>query len=161
MIAITDALKGFKYIQASFERMKYFLLFAAFLFTFSAGAQESSDRDKILQILDDQTRYWNQGDLENFMQGYWKNDSLMFIGKSGITYGWQKTLDNYKKGYPDTTAMGRLRFNIITVKELSPDTYFVVGQWFLGRTIGNLNGHFTLVFRKIDGAWKIVADHSS
>jgi hypothetical protein len=95
------------------------------------------------------------------MQGYWENDSLMFIGKSGVTYGWQNTLNNYKRGYPDTAAMGKLVFNIISVQRLSKEYYTVVGQWQLKRSIGDVGGHYTLLFRRIKGKWVIVQDHSS
>ena len=102
-----------------------------------------------------------RGDLNHFMGTYWNNDSLMFIGKSGVTYGWQNTLDNYKKGYPDTAAMGKLKFDILLVKRISTDHFFVIGKWFLNRSIGDVGGHFTLLFRKIKNKWVIVADHSS
>ena len=95
------------------------------------------------------------------MKGYWQNDSLMFIGKSGVTYGWRKTLDNYKRHYPDTVAMGKLHFKLLELKSLSPVYYFVVGKWHLLRSVGDLEGHFTLLFKKINGEWLIVADHSS
>jgi ketosteroid isomerase-like protein len=94
------------------------------------------------------------------MKGYWVNDSLMFIGKS-VTYGWQKTLDRYKKGYPDTAAMGKLTYTLLKFKPLSPVYYFVIGQWHLERSIGDVGGYFTLLFRKINGQWLIVVDHSS
>jgi hypothetical protein len=95
------------------------------------------------------------------MKGYWESDSLMFIGKSGVTYGWQNTLNNYKKGYPDTATMGKLNFTIIKVKRLSGEYYQVVGKWHLKRSIGDLSGHYTLLFQKIKGDWVIVTDHSS
>ena len=95
------------------------------------------------------------------MKGYWESDSLTFIGKSGITYGWKKILDNYKKGYPDTAAMGKLNFELVTVKRLSKDYFFVVGKWHLTRSIGNIGGAYTLLFRKIKNQWVIVTDHSS
>jgi ketosteroid isomerase-like protein len=122
---------------------------------------QSADEVRIRQILADQTAAWNHGDVKQFMQGYWKNDSLMFIGKSGITWGWNQALDNYMKRYPDTTAMGKLAFGIIVVKRLSPQYYYVVGKWMLTRSIGNLSGHYNLLFKKINGRWLIVADHSS
>jgi ketosteroid isomerase-like protein len=112
-------------------------------------------------LLQEQTEAWNRGDLEGFMKGYWENDSLMFIGKSGVTYGWQNTLENYKKGYPDTAAMGKLSFTLITVKRLSVQYFFVVGKWHLQRSIGDLQGHYNLLLRKIKGRWVIVTDHSS
>jgi hypothetical protein len=95
------------------------------------------------------------------MEGYWKSDSLMFIGKNGITYGWEKTLSNYKKNYPDTTTMGKLHFDIILLRPLSSQYYSLTGRWNLKRSIGDLTGYFTLLFRKINGSWLIIADHSS
>lgn len=119
------------------------------------------DETSIRTILAEQTSEWNKGNLEAFMKGYWKSDSLMFIGKNGITYGWQKALDNYQNGYPDTASMGKLNFDIITVKRLSPDYFFVVGKWYLKRSIGDIGGAYTLLFRKIKNTWVIVNDHSS
>lgn len=140
--------------------MKYVL---SFLFCFAALCSFAQDKDKgvILGILKGQSEAWNKGNIEDFMKGYWQNDSLMFIGKSGVTYGYDNTLENYKRSYPDTAAMGKLFFDILQVKRLSDTHYFVVGKWTLKRTAGDLSGHYTLLFRKINGRWCIVADHSS
>ena len=109
----------------------------------------------------EQTNAWNKGDLTSFMQTYWNSDSLMFIGREGVNYGWQKTLANYKKHYPDTAAMGKLRFELVDIKRLSEIYFFVIGKWYLTRSIGDLKGAFSLLFRKNSGKWVIVADHSS
>ena len=127
----------------------------------SSRASAASDEIAVREILDQQTKAWNRGDITAFMQGYWQNDSLMFIGKSGINWGWTKTLENYKRAYPDTTAMGKLSFDVILIKKLSPEYYYIVGKWMLTRRIGDLNGYYNLLFRKISGRWFIVADHSS
>jgi len=140
--------------------MKKLSLLPALFFSIVAFAQ-SGDEGTIRKVLDDQTKTWNKGDIEGFMQGYWENDSLMFIGKNGIQWGWQNTLENYKKRYPDTIAMGKLSYNIILVKKLSPEYYYVVGKWMLIRSIGDLSGHYNLLFKKINGQWLIIADHSS
>lgn len=140
--------------------MKSFLI-ALCLFCSFATIAQSKTSSKILQVLATQNKAWNEGDLVTFMDSYWKSDSLMFIGKSGVTYGWQNTLENYKKGYPDTAAMGKLTFDILHVQKLSNQYYSVVGKWFLTRSIGNVGGHFTLLFRKIKGRWVIISDHSS
>lgn len=140
---------------------KCYLLFTCLLILTVNGFCQSKDETAIRQLLHAQDEAWNRGDLEGFMQGYWKHDSLMFIGKSGITYGWQQTLDHYKKGYPDTAAMGKLHFEYIEIKRLSAEYFFVTGKWYLSRTIGNLNGSFTLLMQKIKGVWVIVKDHSS
>lgn len=122
---------------------------------------QPKDEVAIRNLLNTQTQAWNRGDVEGFMKGYWENDSLMFIGKSGVTYGWTNTLNNYKKSYPDTAAMGKLFFDLIQVKKLSKNYYHVTGKWKLKRSIGDLSGHYTLLLRKINDEWVIVSDHSS
>jgi ketosteroid isomerase-like protein len=121
----------------------------------------AQDKQAIMKVLDVQSQAWNRGDLETFMQGYWKSDSLLFVGKSGPKYGWQTTLDNYKKGYPDKAAMGQLSFDILKVQLLDKSNAFVLGGWHLKREKDAPGGYFTLWFRKINGEWKIVTDHSS
>ena len=135
-------------------------LIIALVFFISASAQPK-DELIIRTLLEEQRQAWNTGDLEHFMGTYWKSDSLMFIGKSGVTYGWQNTLNNYKKSYPDTATMGKLQFDILEVKRLSVMYFFVVGKWHLTRSIGDVGGHFTLLFKKVKNKWVIVADHSS
>jgi hypothetical protein len=112
---------------------------------------QAKDETEVRNLLARQNAAWNRGDVDSFMVGYWENDSLMFIGKSGVTYGYKNTLANYKKNYPDTTAMGKLTFTLIQL----------TGKYYLTRTIGDASGHFTLVFRKISGKWVIISDHSS
>ena len=119
------------------------------------------DETEVRNVLAKQNAAWNRGDVDAFMVGYWENDSLMFIGKSGVTYGYKNTLANYKRNYPDTTAMGKLTFTLIQVKQLSPEYFHVTGKYYLTRTIGDASGHFTLVFRKIKGTWVVISDHSS
>jgi ketosteroid isomerase-like protein len=137
-----------------------YLLLICFTISSTLLAQ-SKDELIIRNAMSEQLAAWNTGDIDRFMLTYWQSDSLMFIGKSGITYGWQNTLNNYKKSYPDTAAMGKLDFNILEVKRLSVLYFFVVGKWHLTRSIGNVGGHFTLLFKRIKNKWVIVADHSS
>ena len=140
---------------------KFSLLFIMLFYLFNISSAQSPDETIIRSEIEKQRLAWNKGDIESFMGTYWQNDSLMFMGKSGVTYGWQNTLNNYKRGYPDTAAMGKLDFDILQVKPLSDTYFFVVGKWHLTRSIGNAGGHFTLLFRKIKNKWVIVADHSS
>jgi uncharacterized protein (TIGR02246 family) len=140
--------------------MKYLLLLTLLLLQ-AVGHAQSKDEKAIRKLLDDQARAWSRGDVEGYMQGYWKSDSLMFIGKSGIHLSWQETLANYKKNYPDKAAMGKLNFDIIQVRRLSADYYYVVGKWMLTRSMGDLGGYYDLLLHKIKGQWYIVADHSS
>lgn len=131
------------------------------LFLSHQSSAQSKDGMLIRSAMQEQLAAWNSGDIERYMETYWKSDSLMFVGKSGVTYGWQNTLRNYKRGYPDTASMGKLDFQIIQIKRLSRLYFSVTGKWHLARTKGDLSGHFTLLFRKIAGRWVIVSDHSS
>ena len=122
---------------------------------------QSKDEREILSILDKQTQAWNAGNLEQFMVGYLESDSLMYIGKSGVTYGYRSTLENYRRNYAGADKMGKLTFNILHLKPLGRKHYLVVGKWSLKRTAGDVGGHYTLTFAKQKGHWVIIADHSS
>ena len=121
--------------------------------------QNASDATR--DILAKQTQSWNKGDLNGFMEGYWKNDSLQFIGKNGVTYGWNNTLQNYQQSYPNAEAMGKLTYDVVSIKTLHSDMAYVTGKWKLDRNAGNQNGFFTLLLRRMPEGWRIVADHSS
>ena len=142
--------------------MKKFLLLLISFYCFVANAQTSVDKKQILDILDRQTKAWNEGNVVDFMNGYWESDSLMYIGKSGVTYGYNSTLERYKKNYPDKSTMGKLKFDIIKVDFISREACFIVGKWHLTRPEkGDVGGHYTLLWRKMKGKWVIVSDHSS
>jgi len=141
------------------KRLTFFLLLFVGIVTLSFA--QNTDELAIRNILAQQTKEWNSGNIPAFMETYWKSDSLMFIGKNGVTFGWQKTMENYKKSYPDTSAMGKLNFELVEVKSLSPVYFFVIGKWYLTRSIGDIGGAFTLLVKKINNKWVIVTDHSS
>lgn len=135
------------------------MLFLVMALTLQVTAQDA--RREIQAVLDAQTSSWNKGNIEGFMKGYWESDSLVFIGKNGPKYGWQTTLANYKKSYPDKEAMGMLEFGILKIELIDETHAFVIGSWKLARKTDEPKGFYTLLFRKIKGEWKIVADHSS
>jgi len=139
--------------------MKKFLL--SFILIISCSTIFAQDRQAILKVMSNQQTAWNRGDIDGFMQGYWKSDSLVFVGKTTPQYGWQTTTDHYKKSYPDKAAMGQLVFTIIKLEILDKNNAFMLGGWHLTRDAGALGGYFTLWFKKINGEWKIVCDHTS
>lgn len=138
-----------------------FTILGLLMFTLS-HAQDVVANDKlaILKVMKQQEIAWSQHDLEGFMQGYWKSDSLKFYGSRGLTQGWDQTLANYKKGYPTAEDSGTLSFTIDDMTKIEEGSYWVMGQYHLKRAKGDANGVFFIVFKKIDGEWKIVADMS-
>lgn len=110
-----------------------------------------------------QEESWNKGDLEGFMEAYWKSDSLMFVGKSGITKGWNQTLTNYKNSYKNKEEMGTLNFTNKLMDFVDEETIFVIGKWNLTRldSLGDLSGHYSLIWKLKNNKWVIITDHSS
>jgi len=125
-------------------------------------AQSNKAVEAAKSLLYEQMEDWNKGDIHAFMEGYWKSDKLQFIGSRGVTYGWEQTLANYKKGYPDRATMGELSFDLIDVTQQSRNVVSVTGKFHLKRDeMDDAEGHFLLIVKKIKGKWLIIADHTS
>ena len=122
---------------------------------------EQEDKEAILAVLKAQRLAWSDNNMEEFMEGYWKSDSLKFYGRNGVTYGWDNTLERYKQAYPTPDHTGILSFKINDISKITDEAYYVMGEFHLKRTVGNATGIFMIIFKRIDGAWKIIADTSS
>lgn len=111
-------------------------------------------------VMEQQERDWNNHDLEGFMKGYWNSSELKFYGSNGLTLGWDNTLARYKKVYPTKAESGTLNFVINDISKIEGDNFWVMGEYHLKRDAGNANGIFIIIFKKINGEWKIIADMS-
>ncbi len=120
-----------------------------------------ADKDEIIKTFMATKEAWNEGDLEEFMKGYYQSDNIAFVGVSGPIYGYEATLERYIQSYPDLDAMGKLDFEVLKLYKIDTRTAIMIGKFYLTRTIGDLQGYYTLVWQKIDGNWKIISDHSS
>lgn len=120
-----------------------------------------SESDEIINTLMATQDAWNEGNLDEFMKGYWKSEKLVFTGVAGPSYGYDSTLERYKKGYPNQEAMGMLKFSVKDLYKIDQRTALMIGKFYLSRSIGDVVGHYTLVWQKMDGEWFIISDHSS
>lgn len=136
------------------------MILVAFLFACSSSSFEQ-DKNDIMAVMELQAQCWSRGDIDGFMDGYWKSDSLRFLSRRGLTKGWQTTLDNYKKSYPDKSAMGKLVFNYISFEPMNEKQMFVVGEWTLEREKDTLGGYYSLLWQKFDSEWKVIFDHTN
>lgn len=145
-------------------RISTIALFLA-LASFSAFGQSRQERSEIenavLAVMTVQSEAWNRGNLDGFMEGYWKSDTLVFASGDRVTRGWQATLDNYKKTYGTKEKMGELAFADLEVNVLSREIAVVVGSWSLKRATDNPKGKFTLIFQRRKEGWRIIHDHTS
>ncbi|MDG1511580.1 MAG: DUF4440 domain-containing protein [Mariniblastus sp.] len=114
------------------------------------------------ELLENQVSAWNDGNLEKFMDTYWKSPKLTFSSGGKTNFGWQATLDNYKKAYPTPEKMGKLHFDKLLVSRIEASSALVLGNWHLRLADGQeRDGNFSLVIRKFGEHWKIIHDHSS
>lgn len=127
-----------------------------------SGEARGSTKSAIAKVLDTQVEAWNRGDLETFMEGYWKSPELVFTSGGRVQRGWQTTLDRYRAAYGERTeTMGRLMFTDLEVHELERESAWALGRWRLETDAELRGGVFSLVFRRIDGRWLIVHDHTT
>lgn len=141
--------------------MKKIILLICLITAFNSYSQnEEKDKKAIQKVLKSQRIAWSKNNIEEFMEGYWKSDSLKFYGANGITYGWDATLERYQKAYPTKDHTGTLSFRINDISKISEDSYYVLGEFHLKREVGNADGIFMLIFKKINDEWKIIADTS-
>ncbi len=155
---------GHEFLNFVENRFMKTLLTASLLLccgSFVTGQKLKGDAESdIRRVLDRQVAAWNAGNIDEFMEGYWKSDSVQFIGPEIVT-GWTATLERYKKNYPDKEAMGVLRFDLLQLQRVGEDAYLITGNYFLTRKKDNPHGIFTLLFRRKEGKWVIVYDHTS
>lgn len=145
-------------------KLVYSFIFLGLLSCQPSASTEENQRKSIQEVqsaMDKQQADWNEGSLENYMLGYHKSDSLVFIGRRGLNYGWEQTLSNYKKSYGDRDKMGKLLFENEKIEAINGSAIWVAGRWNLLRVNDTISGSYLLVWEKINGEWKIVADHSS
>jgi uncharacterized protein (TIGR02246 family) len=128
--------------------------------TFHVAASNEPATD-IRAVLTAQAQAWNGGDIDAFMQHYWKSDELTFSSGGQTTRGWQRTKENYQRRYPTREKMGQLTFFDLEITPLGDAAALVLGRWKLTRDESPVGGNFSLVLRKIDGQWLIIHDHTS
>lgn len=137
------------------------LIAAAWIVQAIPSRASEADRAAIEALLAMQTEAWNAGEIEAFMEGYWKSDDLRFASGGDVVTGWRATLERYRRVYSDRAAMGQLAFDLYEIDVVSEQDAFVFGRFTLTRENDQPTGLFTLRFRKIDDAWLIVSDHTS
>lgn len=126
---------------------------------------EGREKALIRGVLERQVEAWNEGDVEQYMQGYWHSDKLVFASSAGFSRGWEKLLERYRYNYPDRKAMGRLEFSELEITLLGDGAALILGEWQVDRELDGrserLGGVFTLVARKFPYGWRIISDHTS
>ena len=145
-------------LKYTYSSLIFFIFFGQLYSQNPISIKDSLD---IMKVMDFQEKAWNNGDIDSFMNGYLRSEELVFSGSNGPIYGWNATKERYKRSYPDLKTMGKLSFTVNKIKSLSKNTAYLIGEYYLKRTIEDSYGHFTLIWKKINGKWLIVSDHTS
>ena len=134
-----------------------------FIFNSCAKSPQSniSEIDAIKKVLATQQIFWNNGDIDGFMLGYWNSEKFEFSWVNGTEYGWENALEKYKISYPTKESMGEFRFEILDVNLTSDTTATLNGKWELIRINDNPKGSFTYIFKKIENNWLIIKDYTT
>jgi len=148
--------------------MKIYCTLIIFLLTLTCFAQKKNlgpyysekEEKEILKVMENQTKAWNQGSIEGYMQGFWHSDSLRFVAKIGVQYGWNLALDMYKKSYNSQEGMGKLQLKAVALEFINKNVVFMIGRWQV-ESKNNAGGHYTQIWKKINGKWVITTDHTS
>ncbi len=128
---------------------------------FSQPRAGSSDIGQIKKLMERQAADWNKGNIDGYMEGYWKSDSLLFSSGGNVRRGWMDTFEKYRKSYDSRAKMGTLRFSELEISLLSSASAWVFGRWELERENDRPGGVFTLLLRKFPVGWRIIHDHTS
>ena len=130
------------------------------------GGAEEDVVSEITQMLQGSAASWNAGDLDGFLDDYWKSEELTFSGASGVTRGWEGVRERYVQGYwAPGVERDSLRFEDLEVTVLGDDHALALGRYVLFRpdddgSVRN-TGYFSLVLRRMEDRWRIIHDHTS
>ena len=126
----------------------------------SGGEYELAVREEIGSAMKEQVDSWNSGELAGFMKYYWHSEEMTFHGGKRRLQGWETLNSMYIETYSGEQR-GILEFSGVEINAISPESAYVLGDWKIELPDTVKQGKFTLIWRKIDGGWRIVHDHSS
>ena len=124
---------------------------------------EQSSAQKVYLLIMGQIAAWNSQDIDGFMAAYWKSPKLVYLDDGQQIFGWDQLYANYLNGFSDRSLMGYLEAQRVKVQMLESDMAYVLLWWdmLMGRPRTKVVGTSTLVVRRLDNDWKIVASHTT
>lgn len=139
---------------------KLILLTIPLLISFQFAPDSQEIENEIQTVIEQQKILWNEGNIEGFMEYYWKSERFTFQSGNQRLHGWDALLSRYKTSYSGEN-MGVLDFTDIDIKVLSSDFAYVLGRWKLKMKDTTREGLFTIIFQRMREGWRIIHDHTS
>jgi|GEM_PF-2039396 hypothetical protein len=113
----------------------------------------------LIGILEKQESDWNQGNMKGFLSAYWDSDTLRFVSVRGIHYGKERLQNHLKTTFPDTASMGTLSYDVVHIDLIGDNDALLTGKWLRKNDKKFRGGYFSILLRKLQGKWQIVAEH--
>lgn len=163
LVQIFTVMEGQKHVPNTSNLLIVLLCIYLFGLSQTMLAQTKTEKAKTAIELElrKQQVAWNNGNLIGFMAAYLPSDSLKFVSKRGITYGWQNVYNNYQKSYASDSLMGKLDFDFKHIELINNNHAIVTGTWQVNNQKGISSGYFTLWLKRFKNKWLIVYDHTS
>lgn len=139
------------YIQTAFSQTKM-----------DTAIIETTAVKEVMKALNGQVEAWNQGNLEQAMTFYWESPEMRWISKAGIDKGYAPVLEMFRKDFSDRSKMGVYTYDPLFIEEVSPEAVYYVFRWKIelnGKRL--MGGVSSQLWKKIDEAWVITAEHAS
>ena len=106
---------------------------------------------------------WNKGDIEGALDLYWPSPEMTWVSRAGVNRGFAdfaRAMRDEYYGRPE--QMGIYSGEVLLAKEISPETGMIVVRWSIDRDGKRLMGGVsTQLWEQVDGAWRVVFEHSS
>ncbi len=116
----------------------------------------------VQQLLESSADAWNRGDLEGFVGDYARDSGTTFMAGGTVQYGFDWIYGNYSGWWDLGDERDSLRFESVAARALGSDHILATARFVLFRGDSvTASGPFTLVWRRIEGEWKIIHDHTS
>jgi len=131
-----------------------------------AGSEPAGLQAEITAMLQASSASWNGGDLDGFLDDYWRSDELTFSDADGVNRGWVQVRDRYLRTYwAPGASRDSLRFQEVEVTPLGSEHALALGRFDLYRPQEGdsvtASGYFSLVLRRTPEGWRIIHDHTS
>jgi uncharacterized protein (TIGR02246 family) len=104
---------------------------------------------------------WNRHDLDAYLDGFWRSDSLILVVEGETVRGWDLLSKALHTGYPNPAEMGNLTLDRVQVQMLSSDLAVALTWDTVSFPKKKEFGTSTIVMKKLPEGWRVAVMHTS
>jgi len=120
---------------------------------------ENNSISAIEAILNAQASAWSRGDLDGYLDHFWRDPRLYYGSVNTVVRGWDALRASYASRYGEGAQLGHLQFSNVEIELMSEDIAKVTGRFDVTDAAFPASGTYLIVLRKFAGkGWKVVSD---